>query len=79
MAAFAYIILQGCIIHLQGPDSKLAVAVGKDLKGRLSLALYAMAIPVALFVHPWLAAGIYALVALLWLAPDPRIESKLNQ
>ena len=79
MAAFAYTILQGCIIRLQGPDSKLAIAVGQDLKGKLSLGLYAIAIPVALFVHPWLAAGIYALVALLWLAPDPRIESRLNQ
>jgi uncharacterized membrane protein len=79
MAALAYTILQGCIIRLQGPDSKLAIAVGKDLKGKLSLALYAIGIPAALFVHPWLAAGIYALVALLWLVPDPRIESRLNQ
>jgi uncharacterized membrane protein len=79
MAAVAYTILQGCIIRLQGPDSKLAIAVGKDLKGRLSLALYAIAIPLALFAHPWLSATLYAFVALLWLAPDPRIETRLNQ
>jgi uncharacterized membrane protein len=79
MAAVAYTILQGCIIRLQGPDSKLAIAVGNDLKGRLSLALYAIAIPLALFEHPWLSATLYALVAFLWLAPDPRIETRLNQ
>jgi uncharacterized membrane protein len=78
MAALAYTILQQCIIHLQGPESKLAIAVGKDLKGRLSLALYVTAIPLALFAHPWISAGIYVLVALLWLVPDPRIESRLN-
>jgi uncharacterized membrane protein len=77
MAALAYTILQGCIIRLQGPHSRLAVAVGKDVKGRISLALYAIAIPLALFAHPWLAAALYAMVALLWLAPDPRIETQL--
>jgi uncharacterized membrane protein len=78
MAAFAYTILQGCIIRSQGPDSKLAIAVGKDLKGKLSLVLYAAAIPLALLAHPWFAAAIYAFVALVWLVPDPRIESRLN-
>jgi uncharacterized membrane protein len=78
MSAVAYIILQNCIIRLQGPDSKLAIAVGKDVKGKVSLALYASAIPLALFAHPWLAAALYAFVALWWLVPDPRIETKLN-
>ena len=79
MAALAYTILQGCIVRLQGPDSKLAIAVGKDVKGRFSLALYALAIPLALLSHPWLAATLYALVVLLWLVPDPRIETRLSQ
>ena len=79
MAAFAYVILQNCIIRFQGPDSKLAAAVGQDFKAKLCLALYATAIPLALFVHPWLAGGLYALVALIWLVPDPRIETTLNQ
>ena len=78
LAAFAYTILQGCIIRFQGPDSKLAIAVGKDLKGKVSLALYAAGIMLAVFSHPWLGAGFYALVALLWLVPDRRIESRLN-
>jgi uncharacterized membrane protein len=78
LSGIGYRILQECIISLQGPESKLAIAVGKDFKGKVSLVLYATAIPVALFVHPWISGGIYALVALLWLVPDPRIESRLN-
>jgi uncharacterized membrane protein len=79
MSAVAYTILQECIISFQGPGSKLAVAVGKDVKGRLSLVLYAMGILFASFAHPWFGASFYALVALMWLVPDRRIESRLNQ
>jgi uncharacterized membrane protein len=78
LAAFAYTILQGCIIRFQGPDSKLAAAVGKDLKGKVSIGLYAAGILLAVFSHPWLGAGFYGLVALMWLVPDRRIESRLN-
>jgi uncharacterized membrane protein len=78
MAAVAYTILQQCIIKLQGPDSKLAAAIGDDAKGKMSLLLYAVGIPVAYFGHPWVAATLYVLVAFLWLAPDPRIETRLK-
>src|SRR4051794_24461779 len=78
MAAIAYEILQRAIIAKQGRDSLLALAVGKDWKGKLSLALYLAAIPLA-FVNRWLASGLYVLVALLWLIPDPRIERKLKK
>src|ERR1700692_728360 len=78
MAAAAYTILQSAIIAAQGPGSRLAVAVGNDVKGKVSLALYAAAILLALFVHPWIAAGLYAAVALIWLVPDRRIETRLN-
>jgi hypothetical protein len=78
MSAFAYTFLQACIIRFQGPESKLAKAVGKDTKGKLSLALYATGILSALLGHPWFGGGLYALVALLWFVPDPRIESQLN-
>jgi hypothetical protein len=61
----------------QGPGSKLATAVGRDLKGKLSPLLYASAIPLA-FVHTWIADALYVLVALIWLAPDPRIERRLG-
>ena len=78
MAGWAYKILQGCIIQQQGPDSKLGAAIGRDVKGNISLAFYAIAIPVALFVHPWISAGLYALVALIWFVPDRRIEKSMS-
>jgi uncharacterized membrane protein len=76
MAAIAYYILQRAIIKLQGTDSVLAAAIGKDWKGKLSPALYLIAIPLA-FVSPWIASGLYVFVALLWLIPDRRIERVL--
>ncbi len=73
MAAFAYWVLQGMIIRRQGPQSLLATAVGSDWKGKLSLVLYASAIPLA-FVNPWIANALYVLVAIIWFIPDRRIE-----
>jgi uncharacterized membrane protein len=77
LAGVAYLILQTAIVAAQGPGSKLAAAVGKDVKGKLSAVLYAMAIPLA-FVRQWISAGIYVCVALMWLVPDPRIEAQLD-
>ena len=77
LAAVAYTILQRVILKHQGPDSRLAAALGKDGKGKLSLACYALAIPLA-FVHQWISDALYVFVALLWLIPDRRIESKLS-
>jgi uncharacterized membrane protein len=74
----AYLILQRTIIAEQGPGSRLRAAVGTDAKGKLSAALYAVAIPSA-FVHPWIADAIYAGVALMWLIPDRRIESTVTR
>jgi uncharacterized membrane protein len=76
-AGLAYTILQGAIVAAEGPASKLAAAVGRDLKGKLSVLLYALAIPLA-FVHAWISLAIYVAVALLWLVPDRRIESRLG-
>ncbi len=73
MAAIAYLILQRSIIAQQGRDSVLKAAVGRDWKGKLSPALYFTAALLA-FVQPWIAISLYALVALMWLIPDPRIE-----
>jgi uncharacterized membrane protein len=78
MAAIAYYILQRVIIAQQGPDSILAVAIGRDWKGKLSPALYLAAIPLA-FVSPWIASGLYVLVALIWFIPDRRIERVLEK
>jgi uncharacterized membrane protein len=76
-AAIAYWLLQNVIIAEEGPDSTLARAIGKDWKGKASILLYAAAIPLA-FVREWLADVVYAGVALLWLVPDRRIESRLR-
>ena len=78
MAAIAYYVLQRAIIAKQGDDSILAVAIGKDWKGKLSPVLYFAAIPLA-FVSPLIASGLYVFVALLWLIPDRRIERALKK
>jgi uncharacterized membrane protein len=77
LASIAYWILKSAIVADQGEGSRLAAAVGKDLKGKLSTALYAAAIPLA-FANEWIADAIYVLVALMWLVPDRRIESRLR-
>lgn len=77
MAALAYLILQKSIIASQGSESLLAKAVGRDTKGKLSLLIYLVAIIIA-NVLPWLAATMYALVALMWLVPNKRIEAELS-
>jgi uncharacterized membrane protein len=78
MAAIAYWLLQKSIIAAHGNESLLALAVGKDVKGKLSLVLYAIAIPSA-FVHQWIAEAIYVGVALMWLILDKRIEKVLSK
>jgi uncharacterized membrane protein len=73
MAGIAYWILTVTIINEEGADSLLAKALGKDLKGKLSVVAYAVAIALA-FINHWIAGAIYVLVALVWLVPDKRIE-----
>lgn len=75
-AAIAYALLQRRLIALEGPRSTLALAVGGDLKGRLSPFVYAVGVGMA-FVQPWVSIGLYASVALLWLVPDRRVERQL--
>jgi uncharacterized membrane protein len=76
MSGFAYWILQGRIIALEGPDSVLARAIGRDLKGKSSPPLYLAGIA-ASFWSPWAAGAVYVGVALMWLIPDRRIERTL--
>jgi uncharacterized membrane protein len=73
MAAIAYYILQTLIIASQGRESLLKQAIGGDWKGKLSPVLYLVAILVA-FRAPSVSQSLYALVALIWLVPDRRIE-----
>jgi uncharacterized membrane protein len=78
LAAIAYYILQSVIVAAHGPGSRLAVSIGRDLKGKLSPGLYALAIA-ASFFRPWIAGGIYVVVALLWLVPDRRIARVIDE
>jgi uncharacterized membrane protein len=78
MAAVAYTILQGRLIACQGSHATLATAVQGDAKGKLSLLLYALAIPLA-FVHHAISDMLYVTVALIWLVPDRRIEVVLSE
>jgi len=77
LAALAYLVLQTTIVRHQGAGSKLRAAVGSDLKGKVSAASYAAAIPLA-FANCWISIALYVFVALLWLVPDRRIESRLG-
>ncbi|HEX2339564.1 MAG TPA: TMEM175 family protein [Vicinamibacterales bacterium] len=77
MDGVAYLILQKAIIAHHGRQSKLAVAVGRDFKGKVSAASYVAAILLA-FVNQWISDAIYVSVALLWLIPDRRIELLLK-
>ena len=78
MPALAWVLLQRQMIALEGRDALLAVAVGNDLKGKLSLVLYIAGISLA-FVNRWVACALYVVVALMWLAPDRRIESRIKE
>jgi uncharacterized membrane protein len=73
MSGVAYYILSRLLIRHHGHDSPLAAAVGNDMKGRISLIIYAIAIPLS-FVNRWLAVALYVVVSLMWLVPDRRIE-----
>jgi uncharacterized membrane protein len=76
-AGIAYAFLQRSLVAHHGPDSTLALSLGKDTKGRLSILIYAVAIPLA-FVTTWAAYACYILVAVMWLLPDPRIEKAVH-
>ncbi|HEX4168670.1 MAG TPA: TMEM175 family protein [Bryobacteraceae bacterium] len=75
LAGIAYFILTRTLISFHGRDSTLAKSIGRDRKGKLSIVIYAAAIPLA-FVRSWIAAACYIIVAIMWLIPDPRIEKK---
>ena len=75
-AGVAYLLLSQALVAVNGKDSPLARAVGSDVKGKASAALYSAAIALS-FVRAWIAQAIYVAVALMWLVPDPRIEREL--
>jgi len=79
MAGFGYYFLERSLIAAQGKDSRLHMAVGAEIKGWLSIVFYSIGIVAALFWTPWISLGLYALVALMWLIPDRRIERTLSR
>jgi len=73
LAGFAYLVLQHRILLQEGAGSTLATAIGRDWKGRVSLLIYCVAVPLAL-LRPWIAGALYAVGVIPWFVPDRRIE-----
>jgi uncharacterized membrane protein len=78
LVAIAYTILMTLLIRHEGPDSALAQAMGRDIKGKLSLVIYAAGVGLA-FVQPFASIGCYVLVALIWFVPDRRVERVIGE
>lgn len=77
MSAIAYYILQNQIIKIQGENSILSKAIGKDFKGKISPILYIIGI-IFSWISSWISGSLFILVALIWLIPDKRIEKNIN-
>jgi uncharacterized membrane protein len=77
LAAIAYFLLVRALLALHGRQSTLATALGSDAKGKLSVVIYAVAVPLA-YIAWWLAYSLYVIVAIIWLVPDQRIEKTLK-
>jgi uncharacterized membrane protein len=75
MAAVAYFILARILIRDNGPNSRLAMAIGRDVKGGISILFYLAGIIISLW-HAWIGVALYVLVAVMWVIPDRRIERK---
>lgn len=78
MCAIAYSLLTLAILRQDGCDSQLARAIGRDIKGKASIAIYAAAIPAAL-ANAWIGCALYVCVTIMWLIPDRRIEKTVNR
>ena len=76
-AGIAYFILTRVLLLIHEADSKLTMALGADFKGKISVVIYLLAIPLA-FVRPWIAWGLYIVVVVAWLVPDRRIERTIG-
>ncbi len=76
MAAVAYFVMTRALLAVHATDSTLARALGRDIKGKLSVVIYLVAIVLA-FIAPWLSVALYVLAALIWFVPDRRMEKTL--
>jgi uncharacterized membrane protein len=77
MSAIAYYILTRTLLAEHGKDSAIAAALGRDFKGKISIVLYVLGM-VAAYWRPIVAFGVYAMVALMWLVPDRRMEKAVR-
>jgi uncharacterized membrane protein len=75
--ATSYVVMTRTMLRIHSADSQLAVALGRDTKGKVSLAMYLVAAPLA-FVSPWVGISIIVAVAVMWLIPDNRVVRALN-
>jgi uncharacterized membrane protein len=78
MSGVSYYLFERVLIVLHAKDSPLARAMGKDLKGIISLLIYVVAIALT-FLNPWVSFALYIFVAIMWFIPDPRIERALTE
>lgn len=78
MAALSYPLLLHSLIKLHGKDSLLSTSIGRDFKGKISIAIYILGILVS-FLNPWISFGLYCVVAMIWFIPDTRIEKRLKK
>jgi uncharacterized membrane protein len=76
-AAVAYYVLQWTLLAVEGRNSLLATAVGRDLKGKVSPALYCIGIALS-FADRWLGLAVYVVIAMMWLVPDRRVERAIT-
>ena len=74
-AAVAFTILTRAIIRADGRASPVAAAIGRDVKGRISLVIYAAAVGLA-FVSPWISYALFATVSVIWFVPDRRLSRR---
>jgi TMEM175 potassium channel family protein len=75
MSGFSFVLLTQCLVSIHGQDSDIARWLRDDRKEKISVLIYAIAIPLA-FVEWWIAFALYALVAAIWFVPDRRIERR---
>jgi uncharacterized membrane protein len=75
--AIAYFLLSRALIRTEALEPKIAEAIGADVKAWISMAFYVCGVALA-FAYPYAAMGLYAVVAVIWLIPDRRIEGRME-
>ncbi len=71
--AVAYTLLTLALLALHESSSQLARAIGNDRKGKVSLAVYIVALACS-FLVPWISVTLFVVVTIIWVIPDRRVE-----